>query len=450
MDVEEDQVRTRQRVPLIAAAIAGLGALVAAQFSIPAQIGVASAGLTAGFAVDLLVYTPIIVLALALPAWHLFPRTAWPVLVVAGSACMLPTLIAALSSTLALDTVSTPYLITGAAARPLLVVGVLGAATAVYRSGNRRVGAVLTGATLVVPPLAAFIVTPFLFQSTLGLAVTGLVLVVVGAVVAVLAALGAPPPAEPDPRPEWRVTAAGVAAGVVPVVYRLWPAPSPYHRGGDLDTFAQEAADYSLIVGVIVLAIGLVVAIAAGVRVFVSGVAAGLLLGAVALLTGPAVSDLNDLPSYLPAVFGVVALGIAVVFALPRYRVVTGMSCLGALIAGLLALYVVFTADDPIWDIDITRVLTPILLMVTVVGVLAVCTSLGMVVLPSGAAPATYAGVVGVVAAGVTGIGTSYSLDPPSDTPPTFAIYPPVMAFIVVAGGLTLVAWNRWQADTRD
>jgi hypothetical protein len=450
VDIEEFQARTRPKVPLVAAAIAGLGALVAAQFGIPAQIGVASAGLTAGFAVDLLVFTPIVALALALPAWHLFPRRAWPVLVVAGSVCMLPTLVAALSSALALDTVSYLYLITGSAARPLLVVGVLGAATAVYRDGHRRAGAVLTGATLVVPPLATFVVIPFLLESAFGVAVTGLVLVVVGAVLAVVAALATPPPAEPDPRPEWRVTAAGVAAGLVPVIYRLWPGPKPYNRGSDLDTYAQEAADYSLIVGVIVLAIGVTVAIAAGVRVFVTGVAAGLLLGAVATLTRPAALDLYDLPDFLPMVFGAVALALAVVFALPRYRVMVGVSCLGLLIVGLLVLYLVFTADDPIWDVDVTNVVTPVLLAVTVIGVLSVFTSLGMVLLPSSAAPATYAGVVGAVAAGVTGIGASYALDPPSDTPPTFAIYPPVMAFLVVAGALTLFAWNKWQADTRD
>lgn len=462
VDIEEFQVRTRPRVLLVAAAIAGLGALVAAQFSVPAPIGTAT-GLMSGSAIDMLVFTPIVALALALPAWHLFPRRAWPVLVVAGSVCMLPTLVAALSS--ALDTVSSLYLITGAAARPLLVVGVLGAATAVYRDGHRRAGAVLTGAALVVPPLATFVVTPFLFRSTFGLAVTGLVLVVVGAVVAVLAALSAPPPAEPDPRPEWRVTAAGVVAGLAPAIYRLWPGPDPSVRASrielipveewpdraeELATYAREAADHSLIVGVIVLAIGAAVAIAAGVRVFVSGVAAGLLLGAMATLTGPAVLDLHDLPDFLPAVLGAVALAIAVVLALPRYRVLVGVSCLGSLIVGLLVLYLVFTADDPIWDADVTNVVTPVLLAVTVVGALSVFSSLGLVVLPSSAAPATYAGVVGAIAAGVTGIGSSYALDPPSDTPPTFAIYPPVMAFLVVAGALTLFAWNRWQADTRD
>lgn len=460
MDIEELPVRTRPRVPLVAT-IAGLGALVAAQFSVPAPIGTVT-GLMSGSAIDMLVFTPIVALALALPAWHLFPRRAWPVLVVAGSVCTLPTLVARLSSALAFDTVSSLYLITGAAARTLLVVGVLGAATAVYRDGHRRAGAVLTGATLVVPPLATFVVAPFLFRSTFGLAVTGLVLVVVGAVVAVLAALSAPP-TEPDPRPEWRVTAAGVVAGLAPVIDRLWPGPDPAARGyrtreipieewpdeaEKLATYAREAANHSLIVGVIVLAIGVAVAIAAGVRVFVSGVAAGLLLAAVATLTGPAALDLYDLPDFLPAVLGAVALAIAVVLALPRYRVLVGVTCLGTLIVGLLVLYLVFTAGEPIWDADVTKVVTPVLVAVTVVGVLSVCTSLGLVVLPSGAAPATYAGVVGAVAAGVTGIGSSYALDPPSDAPPTFAIYPPVMAFLVVAGALTLFAWSRWQADT--
>lgn len=445
------------------AAIAGLGALVVAQFGIPAQIGVASAGVRAGAAVDLLVFTPIVALALALPAWHLFPRRAWPVLVVAGSVGMLPTLVAALSPVF--DTAGSLHLVTGAAARPLLVVGVLGAATAAYRDGYRRAGAVVAGATLVVPPLAAFVVPPLLIRSASGLAVTGLVLVVVAAVVAVRAAFGTPPPAEPDPSPEWRVTAAGVVAGLTPVIYRLWPGPSatasrPTTETVSLDAwpdearrlaeYAKEAADHSLIVGVIVLAIGVAVAIAAGVRVFVTGVAAGLLLGAAATLTSPAAIDLYDLPDFLPAVLGAVALAIAVVLALPRYRVVVGVSCLGLLIAGLLVLYLAFTADEPVLDTDVTRVVTPVLLAVTVVGMLSVCTSLGLVVLPASATPATYAGVVGAVAAGVAGIGASYALDPPSDTPPTFAIYPPVMAFLVVAGALTLFAAHRWQAGARD
>ena len=443
------EVGTRQRVPLVAGAVGGLGVLVAAQFSVMAHLGVVTAGMGAGVMVNLLVYTPLVVLALALPAWHRFPRRSWPVLVVAGAVCTLPNLLASLFSAGELERLSEPFLVLDAASRPLLLVGLLGAATAVYRSGRRRAGAVVVGATLILPPLTTFVMAPLLFSANLVVPVIGLVLVVAGACVTVVAAVTAPPPAEPEPRPEWRVTLAGVAAGVTPVVFRWWPGPNPYGRGGDIEGYYRETETYFLVVGLVVLGIGAVAAIAAGARVFVTGVAAGLLLGAVATLTGPAASDLRDVPAYVPLFVAVVALAVGVGCALPRYRVMTGVSGLGLLIAGLLALYLVYTADEPVWEPDVTNVLTPVLLAVTVVAVLSVFSSLGMVVLPSGAAPATFAGVVGTVAAGAAAIGTSYAFDRSNDTPGEFATYPPVMAFLVVAGALTLVAWQRWQAESQ-
>ncbi|WP_459723214.1 hypothetical protein [Actinophytocola sp. KF-1] len=437
---------TRQRVPLVAGAVAGLGVLVAAQFSVMAQLGVVTAGMGGGTMVELLVYTPLVVLALAVPVWHRFPRRSWVVLVVAGAVCTLPNQLASLFSPRDLERLSDPFVAVDAASRPLLVVGLLGAATAVYRSGRRRAGGVLVGATLTVPPLTTFVMGPAMFSGNVVMPVAGLVLVVVGTGVAVVAAVTAPPLAEPEPRPEWRVTLAGVATALAPVVFRWWPGPDPYGRGGDIESYFLEAEAYFLLVGLLVLGIGVVAAIAAGARVFVAGVAAGLLLGAVATLTAPAASDLQDVPGYVQVFLAVGAFAVGVVCALPRYRVVTGVSCLGLLVAGLLALYLMYSAGEPVRDQDVTNVLTPVLLAVTVIAVLSLFSSLGVVVLPSGAAPATFAGVAGAVAAGTAAIGASYAFDRDGDPQGALATYPPVMAFLVVAAALTLVGRHRWRA----
>jgi hypothetical protein len=432
-------------MPLVAAAAAGLGALAAAQLSVLGQLRVTGIAARGAFDVDLLVYSGIVALVLALVAWHRFPRRSWAALVIAGAVCTVPNLVLLLAPDALADWMRDPYFVLDAAARPLLLVGLLGAATAVWRAGARRAGAVLLGTTGVLPPLASFVVAGYVLDMGAVVPVIGLVLVAVAIVVPVVAVVVTPSPAEPEPRPEWRVTAAAAVAGLAPAVYLWWGAPERPETGGELDAYIERLAEHNLVVGLVVLGIGLLAGFAAGSRVFVTGVAAGVLLGAVSLLSGPAVVGFGDVPAAVPAVVALVALALAIACAVPRYRLMVGVPGLAVLVVGLLVLYQVFSADDPILDADVVTVLTPVLLAVTVVAVLSVLASLGMVVVSSGAAPAVFAGVVGAVAAGVAGIGSYFSFDPPDEIPASLASYPAVMAFLVVAGLLTLYAHQRWQ-----
>lgn len=437
---------TRSATTLAAAAAAGIGALAAAQLSVLGQLRVTGVAMGGSYEVDLIVFSGLAALVLALVVWHLFPRRSWPVLVVAGAVCSVPNLVLLLLAPDALaDWMRDPYLVLDSASRPLLLVGLLGAATTVWRAGARRAGAVLTGTTLVVAPLTSLVVARYVFDLGAAIPVIGLVLVAVAAVVTVVGVVTTPPPAEQEPRLEWRVTAAGAVAGVAPVVYLVWPSPSRPGTGGGVDDYVEQLAEHNLVVGLVVLGIGLLAGAAAGARVFVAGTGAGVLLGAVSMLAGPAVSDLGDVPAAVPAVVALVALAAGITCAVPRYRLMVGVPGLAVLVVGIFVLYQVFSADDPIFDPAVTDVLTPVLLAVTIVAALSVLASLGMVVVSSGAAPAVFAGVTGAVAAGVAGVGSYFSFDPPEDVPQTLAAHPVVMAFLVVVILLSLYAYQRWQ-----
>ena len=241
------------------------------------------------------------------------------------------------------------------------------------------------------------------------------------------------------------MTAAGAVAGVAPGLFLWWGTPARPENGGDVDDYISGIASHNLVVGLIVLGVGLLAGFAAGPRVLVTGVAAGALLGAVSTLAGPAASDLRNVPAAVPAVVALLALAVGIGCAVPRYRVMVGVPGLAVLVVGLLVVYLVFSADDPVFGDEVTNVLTPVLLAVAVVAAVSVLATLGMVAAPSGAAPVAFAGVAGAVAAGVMGIASYFVFDAPRDIPPNLAPYPSVMAFLVAAGLLTLFAYQRWQ-----
>lgn len=433
-------VGTRAPVPLVVCAALGLGALAAAQLGVLGQLR--AAGLATN---DVASYTPVVVLVLALLAWQLSPRLSWVVLVALGAVGTVPSLVLTLAPEMFAPWMRVPYLMIDSASRPLLLVGVLGVATLVWRTGNRPAGAALLGATLVVPTLTTFVLAALIFGVDIVVPVIGLVLVLATVAATIAAAVTHPGPVEPEPGPGWRVTVAGAVAGVAPVVYRLWRGPDPHRPGGDAADYYAEAGQHALVVGLVVLGIGLLAGAVAGPRVLVAGTAGGLLLGAVSSLAGPAAQDIHDLPAGVPAVVALAAVVAGVAMALMHARMVVGVAGLGVLIVGLLVLYLVFSADEPIFGAEVTNVLTPVLLVVTVIAAVSVFASLGTVLAPAGEVPATFAGVVAAVATGVIGITTYATFSVPDDVPAILGTYPPVIVVLAIAAGLTAVAHRQWE-----
>jgi hypothetical protein len=385
-------------------------------------------------------YVQAAALLLALLVWHVSPRS-WGVLVTLGALCAAPAHVLLLWPELFGEWVRVPYFVVDAAARPLLLVGLLGVATAVWRAGRHGAGAVLFGATLVVPAIASLVVPTFVVDLDNGVPVTMLVLV--GAVVAltVPAALTASRQVEPEVGPEWQVTVGGIVAGAAPTVFYVWRAPDPDSASGDADDLYAEFSQHFLVVGLVVLGIGLLGGIVAGLRVLVAGAAAGLLLGAVSVLAGEAAVSIGSLTGGLAAAVGVLVLAVGVGVALPRVRAVLGVAGLGVVIVGLVVTWLVF-AERTIADTDAVHALTTTLAAITIIAGVAVCASLGTVVASAGEAPAAFAGVAAAVTAGVSGIALYYRYGVGTTASPRFleSNYPPALVFLVLATVLTVVA----------
>ncbi|MPZ82294.1 MAG: hypothetical protein GEV28_18600 [Actinophytocola sp.] len=115
---------------------------------------------------------------------------------VLGALCTVPNLVLMLAPESFAPWMRDPYLMVDSASRPLLLVGVLGVATAVWRVGNRGAGAVLLGATLVVPALTSFVVATLVFGVGAFVPVIGLVLATATVAVTIAAAATGPRPVD--------------------------------------------------------------------------------------------------------------------------------------------------------------------------------------------------------------------------------------------------------------
>jgi hypothetical protein len=439
---------------LVLCAAAGLAALAALHASIYGLLRVSSLG-TASTG-DWVGYLPLGVTALALVYWRLAPRQSWLVLLLAGGATAIPVPLLVIAPEMFAPWMRDPYLILYGSCRPLLLVGCLAVATWVWRSGRRDAGAVLIGAVVAVPVLSGFL-SGVLFGGEAGQvpAVVELVLAIVSLVVTIVAgARGAVARTdEPDPRPSWAATIGGAVAAIAPLVFIAWQPPPLGSAAPSADATVtmspyDEFSQHMLVVGLIVLAAGVIGGIVAGPRVLTAGLAVGSLMGAISALIGPATADVYDLPAALPVTVVLLSLAAGIAVGLLRARLVVGLAGLGLLVVGLLVLYLVFTADDPIFDNDATNVITPILLVVGVIGGLAALTANGAVLAPLGEAPAAVAGVAGAITAGLSGVLTYFNFNSPTGTPDALGSYIPVMALIAIGAGLTVVAYLRWHRAT--
>jgi hypothetical protein len=425
---------TRTSAPLVLGAAAGVGVLALAQFGGAWLVGRPNEAAA--------VYGSLAALVIALLAWHRWPRPSCVVLLVLGALCTTPTQVFLLAPESFQPWMQTPYVVVSLVATPLLLVGLLGAATIGWRAGRRRGGTVLIGAALVVVALAGRLVVVTLHGVDEVVPVIGLVLITATVLLTMSAAVTGPRPAEPQLRPPWRVTVAGAAAGVAPLVNHRWRGPgSGPDSGLTTDEYFRQAGQHALTVGLVVLGAGLLAGVVAGARVFVAGVAAGLLMGALYGLARPEMIDIRgELSAGALAIVAAVALAGGVGLALVPARVWVGAIGLGVVACGLAALWLVSDADDPILGSGIPRVLVPALAFVAVVAAVAVLASLGAVVADTGAAPAAFAGVAAAVAAGFVGIATYFSFSGYGEGEVVSGIVPPVIVALVCAAGLAVAA----------
>jgi hypothetical protein len=201
----------------------------------------------------------------------------------------------------------------------------------------------------------------------------------------------------------------------------------------------ERAGQHGLTVGLIVLGVALLAGLLSGARVLVAGIAAGSLLAAVANLGGPAAIDLRDLPVGIPAVVAIVAVAAGAGVALSRARVLLGVVGLGVVIVGIAVLRLALDADSS------TRTLSLILLAIAVIAAIPLLASLGSTVAAAGEAPATFAGVVAGVLAGVSGILGYFEYTAFDDGPTAASTFVPVMVSLGCAAGLAVLAHYRWR-----
>ncbi len=428
----------RSSLPLILCVAAGIGALCAAQFAHSNPIS---------YPGELPFYTQSVALLVALVTWHLFPRRAWAWLTVAGSLCTVPVLLLLLrDADLPEDEWWYEVIVFGA--RSLLVVGLLGAATLVWRAGHRKVGAGLMGATLTAPVVSTLAVATAAVAAPTVVMVVGLALAALTVVLAARA-WNAPEPTEPATSPGWRVTLAGAAAWVATGIHEWWPAPDPSDANGTA-ALLDELRSHFLVVGLLLVGIGLVAGLVAGPRVLMAGVAGGLLLGSTAPAINSAWMEVRVLepPTYLPLVVALAALAAGVLLARARASALLGAGVLGALALGLLVAYLVNdgpSATDNRMAFDLTP-FAAIALAIIVVGAVPVFASLGSVLAPSGAAPAALIGVGSAIGFGVSAL-TTYVVNPSPVTYGTVSGYPALMVGLVVVAVVTVVAARRWDRD---
>lgn len=421
-------VGSRGPALLVTCAVAGLGALAVAQLGLVRQIW------SSPETDEVITYTESAVLVLALLAWHMSPRRSWLVLVVLGASCTVPTQVLLLAQESFGPSARIPYLVLDSASRPLLLVGLLGVATVVWRAGRRGIAGALLGVAMLLPMLTLFVLLPTNGVGSF-VPVLGLVLVAATAVVTVVTAMTDPRLTESAPRPRWRVTIAGAVAGLTPLVHRIWPTPEPAASGAH--AYYEQAGPHFLVVGLAVLGIGLVVGAIAGPRVLVAGTATGLLHGATWSLAGLAVRDIDALPDGVSPIIALAALAAGGAIALSRAKAMIGVTVLGVLVLGLLVEWLVFVVNETRFDGKVFA-----LLVVAVIAAVPVIATLGAMVSSAGAAPAVFAGVAAAVSAGVNKITAAVFYLAPGDKS-AFNLYPPVMVALGVAAGLTMLVHRQ-------
>jgi hypothetical protein len=360
---------------LVACTVAGLGLLLAAPVN-PGPLNVARLGETP--------YPVLGATVAGLLAWHLAPRRAWAWCLLAGALCT--AVVAAMVLELVEPTEANYLWLFGFArcAPVFTLIGLLGAATLVWHSGRRSVGAALAGAAVALwltGPSVLFMagLEWSFFEDVLpGLIVVltaaGLVAGVVGLFLRV----------RKSTRPEWRVTLAGAVAAAAPVLHHLWDPMSSTTGRPD---------DYFELLALVLLAFGLVacavvVGASGGLAILLATVAAGLLLGAFGVLLVMAMFVLSSTLTVLLILGGLAAGWL---LAHNRLRGVIGSGGLIVVAAALVVLYLVATGSG---DTDAALdILAPVLVVAGTIAAVTAGASLGDALAVPAASPAVFVGL---------------------------------------------------------
>lgn len=383
-------------------------------------------------------YVPLVSAAAALLAWHLAPRRAWAWLLLAGGACALPGAVLGVAPDLHGPWVFNvlPALVGSAPA--FTIVGLLGAATIVWQSGARAAGGALVGTALVVQLLgpvviAAIAYDPAALRNVVGALPMVSVVVAVVALAGAVAALVAARPDEPT-RPDWRATTAGAVASLTQVVLLVWHPDPP--------TTPWERPDYFLHIGLVLLAAGVVIAAAAGRQVLLAAVSMGLLLGAFGMLITPSVEVLREIP-VLAVIAAVGSTLLGAVAAWSRWSQQIGAGGLLVVFLGLLVLFLLFNSDMEFHSYkDFAFAATPVLLVVSVVGVACAGATTAGVLAERSTTPVVLAGATTPLSLGTVAVIAHFTLHQPEGKAPIAGLLPPTAIALLVAV-VALVALSR-------
>lgn len=377
-------------------------------------------------------YLALLPLVIALVLWHRRPGGSWPWLLLAGTVFSIPVLLKAMGMPLHVSGITQDVVtILVQSAPSMSLVGVLGAANWLHQRGRPASGAALMGTALLsqmvgsaVLLTAGFDAVSFSRVVTIGLFVVG----AAGAIGAVMLNLREPI-AEID-RPAVRTTVLGALGAVSPVVLLVW-RPSLLDDAADRDS-------YFLQVGFVLLVIGLVLGGLGGPRLLLGAAASGLLIGPFGMLVAPSVEVLDQFP-VLAIGAVLVTTVIAYVLASSPLRLYFAVGGLTVLAAGLVLLFVLFNADDPLRPSDtFDQVFTPILV---VIGIVAVCCALagtGAAMAREAASPAVLAGLSTPFALGTIAIIADFTAHPPAGKARIVGMLPPVIVCVLIA--VTLLA----------
>ncbi|QFU90284.1 hypothetical protein [Amycolatopsis sp. YIM 10] len=368
--------------------------------------------------------------AIALLLWRKAPGRSWPLLLLAGAVCAVPLPLFWLGIGRTVGVLSVLAL----ASTPLLTVGILGGAMALWHNGRPRTGAAIAGAAmvgqLVGAPVRSGLITVGYPESWIGGPIIYLVVIVVAGAAAAVAIQR---DVQPIPVPDLRITLIAGLAAATPLIGLLW-RPAPPARGQ-----LPEATfgDHSLHLGLVFLAIGLITAGFFGLRGFLCATTAALILGAFATLLGnvPRGDDLVWIVTGA-AVLSTVA-GYFVAFS--RLRAWLALGGIGPVVAGLALIYALLLTDGPADYNDFFNVLSVALLLIGTTAAAGAFGFLAETLAARSLAPAVLAGPVVPLGLGVVHLFAYFSLLRWKDDAAAHGTYPATIAAILLAGGLLVV-----------
>lgn len=401
---------------------------------------------------DLTSLSAFAVAVVALVAWRASPRHAGPWLLLFGALAALPWAVIGVSSAPVEVGVVVQFLTLTAPA--LTTIGIFGVAGWWRPGGKLGVGAALVGLTATAPLLGGVVLISaggyafFAGSSVIRvIALVCCVLAIVGSAGVLFLARTTQVPS--PPRPSWRPTIAAALAVCSPLLVYLWLPDTTSTQPWD-NSYADSIGDLTLRIGLTLLAAGLVLGAVAGPRLLLAALGTGLLLGPFGMLVEPSVEVLTEMAGL--AVFA--ALGSAAVgfgAALSRWRLQIGVAGLGILGIGLIVVYVLFNSDSPLDSYDgFTRALTPVLLVIGVIGGIAALASIGSVVAAELETPAVFVGLAVPFQLGSIAIVAYCTVHTPAGKAPLVGLLPPIFVGVLVSAVLVaaLVGMTRRGAES--